>query len=906
MEHLPLLAEKKRYEELSGAEKLKVLQKLYLEQTGKKLMNVSSANEPEYMNPVGKAPGRYVRVRPYEGREALVMLPSENVDEIDGTPPENQTSETTAEEPSTDTVAKDTIQTQGIQTPTSPFSEINEPKPDVQNEPIPTTATGKENLPYQMFDNIGLGFNYGKAGEGQQMADEDKLELANTRWQVKPDIALTESGSADKIEDPKEKAETKEQSPNTEKFLSPEDIAKEIDAFEIKEGNSIVFHYADKDSKVKFIRIDGGSIIYKSFLNRKGTNEETASNEKSYDKDGESFKRELKDLLVNKDEKIISITITTADNSEKIDDGQTTEEVSPKEFTAEKLHIEDIANGSKRVKIEGMNSAGVTTTYTLHKGTRAGKPFYSIKTVNRVASGSIHHDSTDELLKYLNNDKLTNVVISSEEVVMLEPEKEKEVPDEPGPTPSLAGDQPVKPTPQAPSGTVPLSSLFPGGAVDFGTFKQATAKTEPATSLPGDRPVKPTPQAPSGTVTLSSMFPGGGVVDFKKEEGLYEKATLADIRLSSKNKSFFGKMSKFAQSIALKLYEGSGVSDLVAKFSIWNEQGGINAFEKIAVTRKEEIDEIELLSKALDQSRIAINSSIASLKAKGLSGAESLQIELRNIDNEKKKIETRKDRIKTKFDKAYNTAKVYSNDRDAIANRVIDRYNEKLAPIEEHLETLQEQRVKLEILTVASQEEYALKQEEIDSLVAERNNEVERLKNASKIVITGALKRLDGNINSIRESIKLGREKLEEEKVEINRQIAKAEERANPYRTRRNEFTRMKSPLIDINVPPISIEKDSRKLNDIGIRTGGVVDTSLQPEISVTPETPPDVKRYGKEWVSISSHIGGWNKYIEGIKDANINKDLFKIDIKGLYFNHPRITGDQLVRREAFLKGAGI
>lgn len=77
------------------------------------------------------------------------------------------------------------------------------------------------------------------------------------------------------------------------------------------------------------------------------------------------------------------------------------------------------------------------------------------------------------------------------------------------------------------------------------------------------------------------------------------------------------------------------------------------------------------------------------MKSQNIPGVESLQLKIKVIDQQKINLLNEKDKVQSKFEARENKAKLYTNERDRVADKLIGRYNEKLEPMEKELESLQ-------------------------------------------------------------------------------------------------------------------------------------------------------------------------------------------------------------------------
>ncbi len=146
--------------------------------------------------------------------------------------------------------------------------------------------------------------------------------------------------------------------------------------------------------------------------------------------------------------------------------------------------------------------------------------------------------------------------------------------------------------------------------------------------------------------------------------------------LTNENKDFFNEMSISGQNIVKKAYENitksSGADILVDKMKVAYNQFWSNSNQRKAAEMKDKIDNLDTKVKILDQSKNQISEVIDDLKSKNIPGVGSLELKIKEIENNQNKLLEKKDKIQTKFEEKNNEAKLYNNKRDKIASKLID------------------------------------------------------------------------------------------------------------------------------------------------------------------------------------------------------------------------------------------
>lgn len=232
-------------------------------------------------------------------------------------------------------------------------------------------------------------------------------------------------------------------------------------------------------------------------------------------------------------------------------------------------------------------------------------------------------------------------------------------------------------------------------------------------------------------------------------------------------------------------------------------------------------------------------------------------------------LQNKKDKIQSKFEYRDNKKKLYTNERDRVADKLIGRYNEKLEPMEKELEKLQDSKNRMD-LQIATTE---IKHKESMTKLADMENNKTVVENALKA--TGMSDRQVRNFEAVkvletlladgREKIRMEKEELTRRKAEINQKIAKVDAKANPYRDKRGEFTRVKERR------PIEMKVEARKREDF----------EGEEDVKGTTREKFEAESGKEEQQELQAYISGWNVFIQekygkgGISGELIDGDRF-------------------------------
>ncbi|MFA7208875.1 MAG: hypothetical protein WC120_01185 [Parcubacteria group bacterium] len=342
-----------------------------------------------------------------------------------------------------------------------------------------------------------------------------------------------------------------------------------------------------------------------------------------------------------------------------------------------------------------------------------------------------------------------------------------------------------------------------------------------------------------------------------------EAVSSMSVPMSIENRTSFNEMSPGGKGIASRIYEGlykiPGISQIVGKMEIAYNQYWADKHEKKAAELKGEMDADNMRVGVLDQSKAEIESFIESLKQQNMPGTESLQIKLKEIERQKMEILNKKDESQSKFEAKDSKVKLYTNKRDAIADRLIGHYDEKIHPMEKELERLQTCKDRLELETAvmnARHDELSNKMQEAEQRKAKLEEIYRTIGYSDKeIKKDGTISMLAGQLVQGRERIRMDKEILAGRRDEINKKIAKVDAKANPYRDKREKFARVKEGR-PLNMEVATRERGTVFEGDetINVRTrewkgGASVEASAEEGF----EKRPNVKVL----------IFGWNEYLK-------------------------------------------
>jgi hypothetical protein len=388
--------------------------------------------------------------------------------------------------------------------------------------------------------------------------------------------------------------------------------------------------------------------------------------------------------------------------------------------------------------------------------------------------------------------------------------------------------------------------------------------------------------------------------------------------LSTENQSRFSKMTEGAKNIANQAYEGlykiPGVNRIVGKLEIGYNQLWADRHEEKAVGFKNKMDGLDLKNNALDEAKREIESVIKDLKEQNTPGVESLQLKSKVLDAQKTDLLNKKDKIQSKFESRENKNKLYINKRDAIADKLINRYEEKLNPMEKELERLQSCKDQADLQAAVMEvkhEDQLAKLQEIENKKT-RIEEALRMAGTSenKIKKDAAIKTLNSLLEEGREKIRIEKQNISEKKYEIDQKTAKVDAKANPYRDKKDEFVRVKEGRpIKIDVPTRTREEFSSEKEEIQTHTrvekqentetydNGASTSTGYENYNNTYEKTETEKNKGK--MEIAFYLSNWNVYLPQVYDKNISNELIN---QNDFIKRTKLSGNYKLNSKNFKK----
>ncbi len=223
---------------------------------------------------------------------------------------------------------------------------------------------------------------------------------------------------------------------------------------------------------------------------------------------------------------------------------------------------------------------------------------------------------------------------------------------------------------------------------------------------------------------------------------------------------------------------------------------GLNQFraeirENKNLKKKEKLDALRAQKEAGEKKAKRIQKEYD----EGKIGAGALR-EKRAIEKLGRKLDRKSDKLQSNIENRENRIKLLINKRDAVAEKMILRYEKELNPVEARLEKMKERRDKIELVCLGNEVKIEDQKKKIDHLAKEKEDLIEKLEESN---LYGKEARKHPSVLLLEKQIEDGYSNLaimKEENVlqrkEINSLIAKLDKKAQPHRDKRDRFVRIK------------------------------------------------------------------------------------------------------------------
>lgn len=386
-----------------------------------------------------------------------------------------------------------------------------------------------------------------------------------------------------------------------------------------------------------------------------------------------------------------------------------------------------------------------------------------------------------------------------------------------------------------------------------------------------------------------------------------ESFTQVSEHLNADNSSFFEGMSEKGRAIAGQVYEGIHkvpvLDRVVSKMEISYSQFWADRHEEKAIEHKDKVTGFDVRIGAFDRSKQEIETVIVDLKQKNIPGVESLQVKLREIENQRLNLLDEKDKAQSKLEKRTNKMKLHTNERDRVADNLISKYNETLVPMEKELENLETSKDQVDLFISVAEVRHKEQDAHLADIEKRKTEIIEALRRTGmsdkEIGKFGAVESINEILAEGREKVKKEKEDLARRKAEINTKVARVDAKANTYRDRREEFMRVKQRR------PVVVEMATRQRGTdlrggeetVGHTRNERVDaTIVDEEVSADVAKEGTVEEEGEKRFEVPSYVIAWNKYL--LKKYGKKVGVEKLDTKEFLKSTGLREGDKLEAKD--------
>ncbi|MDD5625577.1 MAG: hypothetical protein PHG83_00215 [Patescibacteria group bacterium] len=451
---------------------------------------------------------------------------------------------------------------------------------------------------------------------------------------------------------------------------------------------------------------------------------------------------------------------------------------------------------------------------------------------------------------------------------------------------------------EASKNTAEISNPDNSGAGEL--IKDEGQKTEiPKTEIPGEKNLYSKEEALDKASRMKQKVDSGKAADYNSAQTMVavedywaknpeETSKKTAAILSPDNRKKFNEMSEKGKDIANQFFKGlyriSGIDKIVDKLKITHKQSQSDRYEKKAVEFKIQADALKLEIEELNQSKKPFDAAIENLKKQNLPGSELLELKLKDLDRQTNYLLNEKDKIQTKFEANESKMKLYTKERNKIVGKFIERYDEKLEPMEKELENLQKCEKRIDLDAAIMEEKQAKQTAEFDNKEKQKKQIEDTLRatgmSEKEIQVFPAIEILNQGLSQGYEKIKIEKENLAQKKMEIEKKIAKIDAQANPYRDKRDEFARITEDI------PLEMEMEKRKRVEEFKGKEKIIAHTRQENseiINVADRKPvKEIKaeetEKNKEEFEVSSYITGWNAYLKEKYNENASTELINLE----------------------------
>jgi hypothetical protein len=286
---------------------------------------------------------------------------------------------------------------------------------------------------------------------------------------------------------------------------------------------------------------------------------------------------------------------------------------------------------------------------------------------------------------------------------------------------------------------------------------------------------------------------------------VYEKTKQTLSAFGERAKTIFGTMSEGGKAIASQMYDGiyalPGVQRIAGKMEIAGNQFFMDRHENKAISLRGRAEALGPQIEATDLAAKEITAAIETLRSMGAPGLAGLERKVHELDQKKLDLTLSRETFNQSAAARTSRMEQFRGKRDLIADRLIGIYEEKMSPLENRIDSLDNN---LELAETQAEFTRTKFEEALGKLatIEEHRNATAKLLgtaglNEKEVSKHEAVRLLDSHITAEREKIRVADEEIKRKLLGLNSSIAGSVAKVNGYRTKQQEFANLKRSTLN-------------------------------------------------------------------------------------------------------------
>ena len=293
----------------------------------------------------------------------------------------------------------------------------------------------------------------------------------------------------------------------------------------------------------------------------------------------------------------------------------------------------------------------------------------------------------------------------------------------------------------------------------------------------------------------------------------------------------------------------------IAYNNFWADRHGMKA-----ANLQKKVEGFDMGIKALDNSKTEIASVLKDL---GMTGDKLLDVKMKEIDRQRNALSNKRNATQSAFDASVNRANLYTEKRDNVADKLIDRYTGILSPLERKMEGLNESKAELGVLITGTEARLDAQNDKIDDIESKRDKLEKSLLSSGlserevNKIIKGTFGVIEKQLAGCRKAVEAELNDLNKKRIDTDSKIVKVSEKMTPYRDRKNQFISVKAdgPIVVDKAKTAGENAETADNVGSGVETPGEVSERGEETDSAEKESGMEA---GKN--SVEGYLAVWNK----------------------------------------------